>query len=83
MEATSFIKSLHAEKYFMVRYNNFVICGLISKPTQKSYRTTIRVSNSLEPDQAQHFVRETVCKGYQEITLAGEELIGRHVGRYY
>ena len=33
---------------------------------------TIRVSNSLDPDQAQHFVGpdryQTVCKGYQQTT---------------
>ena len=34
-------------------------------------------SNSLDPDQAQHFVRPVqgpVCKGYQQTTLVGKEL---------
>ena len=30
----------------------------------------IRVSNSLDPDQAQHFV----CKGYRQRILVGKEL---------
>ena len=43
---------------------------------KKSFRNTIRVSNSLDPDQARHFV-QSVCKGYQQMTspLAGKELI--------
>ena len=44
-----------------------------------SYRKTIRVSNNLAPDQAQHFVRPDLNpnwlqRGYQQTTLAGEEL---------
>ena len=35
------------------------------------------VSNSLDPDQAQHLLGliwvQTVCKGYQQMTLVGEE----------
>ena len=34
-------------------------------------------SNSLDPDQAQQFVRPVqgpVCKGYQQMTLVGKEL---------
>ena len=32
------------------------------------------MSNSLDPDQGRHFV-QTVCKGYQQTTLVGKELI--------
>ena len=36
---------------------------------------SVTVSNSLDPDQAQNFVRvQTVCKGYQQMTLVGNEL---------
>ena len=38
----------------------------------------LRVSNGLDPDQAQHFVGliwvQTVCKGYQQMTLVAKEL---------
>ena len=36
----------------------FVVCCFFSKSTylKDSFRNTIRVSNSLDPDQAQHFV---------------------------
>ena len=47
--------SLHAG-YF---YHAFVVvCWLFSKKkiSNNSFRTTIRVSKSLEPDQGQHFV---------------------------
>ena len=36
---------------------------------KKSFRNTIRVQNTLNPDQAQ-----TVCKDNQQTTLAGREL---------
>ena len=39
----------------------------------------IRVSNSLDPDQARHLVRPdlgpTVCKSYCQTTLGDEELM--------
>ena len=37
----------------------FVVCKFFFKLTysKKSFRNTIRVSNSLDPDQARHFVR--------------------------
>ena len=43
-----------------------------------SFRNTIRVANSLDPDQAQHlsgliWVR-TVCKAYQQTPLVGKKL---------
>ena len=42
------------------------------------FQNTIRVSNSLDPGQDQHFVGPdlgpTVCKGYQHTTLVGKEL---------
>ena len=48
---------------------------------KKSFGNTIRVSNSLDPDQAQHFLLGLiwvqnclVCKGYQQTTLVGKEL---------
>ena len=44
------------------------------------HRNTIRVTNSLDPDQAQHIVGpdlgpkfQTVCKGHQQTTQAGKE----------
>ena len=40
---------------------------------KKIFRNTIRVSNSLDPDQDRHSVLlwvQTVCKGYQQTTLA-------------
>ena len=50
----------------------YVICGFFFKSTfsKKSFRKTIRVSNSLDPDHARHSVGPdlgpTVCKGYQQ-----------------
>ena len=42
---------------------------------QNSFRNTIRVSNSLDPEQARHFVEpvlgQTVYRGYQQTTLVG------------
>ena len=56
-----------------------------STVSKNSFRNTIRVSNSLDLDQARHFVRpdilsgliwvQTVCKVYQPMTLVGIELI--------
>ena len=42
-----------------------------------SFRYTTRVSNSLDPDQARHFVGpdlgpKTICKCYQQTTVAGK-----------
>ena len=61
-----------------------VICRLFSKlPFSKNYfRNTIRVSNSLDPDQDRPdilsvlFLVQTVCKGYQQTKrlLARKEL---------
>ena len=56
----------------------FVVCGFFFKInfSKKSLRNTIRVSNSLDPDQAERFVGpdilsgliwvQTVCKDYQQ-----------------
>ena len=46
--------TLHAGKFFMV----FVVCCFRSKLffSKNSFRITIRVANSLDPDQARHFV---------------------------
>ena len=63
----------------------FVVCWFLPKLfffSEKSFRNTIRMSNSLDPDQAHHFVRsdlgliwvQTVCKSYQQTTPAGKEL---------
>ena len=45
---------------------------------KKTFRNTIRVSNSLDPDQARRSVHliwlQTVFKGYQQTTLGGKEL---------
>ena len=38
--------------------------------SKNSFTNTIRVSNSLDPDQAKCFVRPDVCTGYQETILA-------------
>ena len=40
---------------------------------------TIKSENSSDPDQAQHFLSgliwvQTVCKGYQQMTIEGKEL---------
>ena len=49
--------------------------------SKKSFRNTIRVSNSLDPDQARRFV-QTVCKGYQQMTkVAASYLIDVPMGR--
>ena len=59
----------------------FVVCWFFSKSifSKHSFGNTIRVSNSLDPDQARNFVGlicvKTVCKCYQQITLVGEEFI--------
>ena len=56
--------------------------------SKNSLRNTIRVSNSLDPDQAQHFVStylgpnclqrlsadDTICKCYQQTTLVNKQL---------
>ena len=43
-----------------------------------SFRNTIRVSNSLDPEQARQMSGlvwvQTVCKGYQQKNLEGKEL---------
>ena len=43
----------------------------------------IRVSNSLDPDQARHSVGpdlgQTVCKGYQQMTLGDEEFMKTNI----
>ena len=48
--------------------------------SKNSFRNTILVSNRLDPDQDRHFVGPdlgpSVCKGYQQTTLVGNELIG-------
>ena len=47
-----------------------------------SFGNTIRVSNSLDPDQARHFVGphlgRAVCQSYQQMTLVGEDLMGKY-----
>ena len=58
----------------------FVVRCFFQKSTfsKNSFKITIRMSNSLDPDQARHFVGliwgQTVCKGYQQTTLVGKEL---------
>ena len=70
---------------------NTVICSLgnfeffchlliFSKSTfsKNSFRNIFRVSNSLDPDQAQSKTSglvwvQTACKGYQQMTLVGKE----------
>ena len=52
----------------------FVVCCFFSKLTfpKNSFRNMIRVSNSLDPDQVQHFVGPDlgpIYKGYQQTTL--------------
>ena len=46
--------------------------------SKNSLRNTIRVSNSLDPDQTQHFVEPDLgancLQGYQQTTLVGKEL---------
>ena len=47
-----------------------------------SFMNTFRVSNNLDPDQAQHFVGPDLgpycCKSYQQTTLVGKELKSIH-----
>ena len=56
----------------------FVVCYFFSNSTffaKKSLRNNIRLSNSLDADQVQRFVRvQTLCKSYQEVTLVGKKL---------
>ena len=65
-----FINSLHAELFGML----FVICGYFLKINvfKISFRNTIRVSNSLDPDQevlSGLICIQTVCKGYLQTTI--------------
>ena len=51
----------------------FVVCDFFKKNNcfKKSFRNTIRVSNRLDPDQAQRFVRPDLgpnCKGYRQMS---------------
>ena len=39
---------------------------------KKSFRNTIRLSNSLDPDQDRQIWFQTVCKGYQQITKVSD-----------
>ena len=39
----------------------FVVCLFFQKKFKKFFRNTIRVSNSLDPDLAQHFVGPDLC----------------------
>ena len=62
----------------------FVVCGFFFFFSKKSFRNTIRVSNSLDPDQARQNMPDIssgliwvqiVCKGYQQmakVTTRGE-----------
>ena len=72
------IKSLHTVQVFTF----FFVCFLSSADyffifffqnnffeEKKSFRNTIRMSNSLDPDQA-----KTVCQGYQQTTLVDKEI---------
>ena len=56
----------------------FVVCYFFFKLNffaKNSLRNNIRLSNSLDADQVQQFVRvQTVCKSYQKVTLVGKEL---------
>ena len=46
---------------------------------KSSFRNTIRVSNSFDPDGARHFVGPDLGKGFQQtVTLVGRELY--HIG---
>ena len=53
-------------------------CFLSAEFFLSSFRNTIRVSNSLDPEQAQQMSGlvwvQTVCKGYQQKTLEGKKL---------
>ena len=47
--------------------------------SKSSFRNTIQVSNSLDPDQVQHSVSPDLgpncCKNYQQMTLADKGLL--------
>ena len=59
----------------------FVICLFFSKSTfsKNSFRNTIKVSNSLDPDQTQSFVRldlgRNCLQSYQQMKLASKDLM--------
>ena len=48
--------SFHAGSFFVLFYLLSADFFFQNQLFQKSFRNTIRVSNSLDPDQAQHFV---------------------------
>ena len=61
----------------------FVFCLFLSKASflNSSFRNTIRVSSSLDPDQARHFVGPDLVPNsllmfqtYQQVALVGKEL---------
>ena len=70
--------SLHPYLLWSWLWSEFILCRLLILFkinfffSKNSLRNTIRVSNSLNPDQARHFVGhdlgKTVCKGYQQTT---------------
>ena len=60
----------------------FVVCWYFLKSAfwKNSFRNTVRMSNSLDPDQASDDLSgriwvQTVCLGYQQTTLVDNELI--------
>ena len=58
----------------------FVICWFFKiNFLENPFRITIRVSNSLDPDEAWRLSGliwvQTVCKGYQQTALVGKELL--------
>ena len=78
------LSSLHAV-FFCMLFCPMQIFSLKLKFSEKSFRSTIKVSNIFDPVQAQRFVGpddslgliwvQNVCKGYLQMALADKELI--------
>ena len=70
---------LHTGYFFMHLLSS---AGFFSKLTfsKNSFRNTLRVSNSLDPEQDQHIVGPdlglTVCKGNQQTTKVATSTLG-------
>ena len=60
--------------YHWVILHAFVVCGFFPTSTylQNPFRNTIRVSNSLDPDQARHFVGPDLGPNCLQMLSAGD-----------
>ena len=72
----TFIKMLSAPKCILGNFTCFLLSAdFFSNLTfsEKSFRNTISVSNSLDLDQAFNMEVQAVCKGYQQTALVDKE----------